>query len=163
MAGKLFKLVRLKYILFCLFLTVWAAARFNYPCKAGAASSLSLFRPSSRLPLTRQCTRRDKHNVNEHINVVSPFLPVQFFHAARSTAATECRTVRENHGNSRPNGDWIADKVALFSRFQTHGSPVFCDRWKSSIVDNFAFNKWPPLKSERYRLAEKEYFGFCDR
>jgi len=56
----------------------------------------------------------------------------------------------------------IGSRISPFLQLE-HGAPAFCDWWKSSIVDNFAFNKWSPSKSGRYRLAEKEYFGFCDR
>lgn len=70
-------------------------------------------------PLARLCTRRGKHNVNEHINVVS-LLGVGALSAVLScrsidrTSLLERRMVRENCSNSRPNGDWIADKAVLF-------------------------------------------------
>lgn len=39
-----------------------------------------------------------------------------------------------------------------------HRPLIFCDWWKSSMVDNFAFNKRQSSISERYRLMEEKYF-----
>lgn len=61
------------------------------------------------------------------LTLYPPLASAQFFHVARSTVAAECRTVRENRSNSRPNGDWIADKAAPFSPAGTHGRPFVID------------------------------------
>lgn len=106
----------------------WTVVRLDYSktryCREPPSHLLSfLFFPapsSTSMSRTRLCTRRNKHDVNEHINVVSPFLSTQFFHAARSTAVVLQILVyvwyilRANRSNSRSNGDWIADKMVLF-------------------------------------------------
>lgn len=140
---------------------LWATANFDHLCKASRYRSTTLVLSPSRLSLAWSCTRRGKHNVNEHINVL--YIPtrvgVQFFHGARSTAITRMPNgIRKNCSNSRPNGDWIADKAVLFfPPERTARRPlIFCDWWNSSMVDNFAFNKRQSSISERVIVSRRK-------
>lgn len=110
-----------------------------------------------------------KHNVNEHINVVHP-------HVASGWCSSFMPLDRPLHSNA----EWFARIVvtvglmeiglrirrSFFPRLALTSPLIFCDWWKSWMVDNFAFNKRHIVDIEAlssHGEKKKEYLVFCDR